>query len=66
MENYQGEYEGVLESETMHWPNLDEEPRIKTIILSDNVPAKREAICWEGEKQAKEVAGVWMWWTDRS
>jgi len=50
----------------MRWANPDEEPAVKTVILSEDPAAKREAICWAREREAKEGAGVWMWWTDWS
>jgi ribonuclease HI len=50
----------------MRWPNTDEEPAVKTVILSEDKAAKREAIRWAREKEAKLGAGVWMWWTDGS
>jgi ribonuclease HI len=43
-----------------------EEPAVKTVILGDNTAAKREAIRWAKEREAKVGAGVWMWWTDGS
>jgi len=50
----------------MSWPNLDQEPAIKTVRLSDDTAAKREAVRWASEREAKVGAGVWMWGTDRS
>ena len=49
----------------MHWPNPDEESVFKTFFFCDDVSAKKEAICWVREMEAKFVAGVWKWWTDR-
>ena len=48
----------------MRWPNPDQEPAVKTVKVSENTAAKREAIRWAREKEAKVGAGVWMWWTD--
>jgi len=50
----------------MCWPNPDEEPAVKTVILSEDTVAQREALCWAREREAKVGAGVWMWWTDGS
>jgi len=58
------QHEQGWEVETMHWPNPDEEPAIMMVILSEDTAAKREAICWAREREAKVAAGVWMWWTD--
>ena len=55
------EHERSREAETMCWPNLDEEPAIKTVVLSDDTAAKREAVRWAREREAKVGAGVWMW-----
>ncbi|KAF8533028.1 hypothetical protein BDD12DRAFT_900657 [Trichophaea hybrida] len=60
------EHERDWEAETMRWPNPDEELAVKTAILSDDIAAKREAIRWAREKEAKVGAGIWMWWTDGS
>jgi len=50
----------------MRWPNPDEELAVKTVILSEDTAAKKEAIRWAREREAKVGAGVWMWWTDGS
>jgi len=50
----------------MRWPNPDEEPAVKTVILSEDIAAKREVIRWARESEAKGGAVVWMWWTDGS
>jgi len=50
----------------MHWPSPDEEPAVRSVILSDDIAATREAICWARGKEAKVGAGVWMWRTDGS
>ena len=60
------EHERGRGAETMRWPSPDKEPAVSTVILSDDVAAKREAIRWAREKEAKVGAGVWMWWTDGS
>jgi len=60
------DHERGREAETMHWPRLDEEPAVKTVILHDDTAAKKEAIRWAREREAKVGAGVWMWWTDGS
>jgi hypothetical protein len=46
------------EAETVRWPNLDKEPAIKTVIMSDGTAAKTEAIRWAREREAKVGAGV--------
>jgi hypothetical protein len=60
------EHERGREAETMRWPDPDEEPTVKTFVLSDDTAAKREAIRWAREREAKVGARVWMWWTDGS
>jgi len=50
----------------MRWPNHDDKPAAKAVILSEGTAAKREAIHWGREREAKVSAGVWMWWTDGS
>jgi len=60
------EHERGREAETMRWPNPDQEPAVKTVIISDDTATKREAIRWARERHAKVGAGVWMWWTDGS
>jgi hypothetical protein len=47
------------EAETMRWPNPDEEPAVKMVILSEDTAAKKEAICWARARKAKVGAGVW-------
>ena len=54
------------EADIMHWSNPDKAPAVKTVILSEDTPAKREAIRWVREREAKVGTGIWMWWTDRS
>jgi len=49
----------------VHWPNSDEEPAAKSVILNKFTAAKRDAICLVREREAEVGAGVWMWWTDR-
>ena len=46
------------EAETMRWPLPNEEPDVKTVILSDDTVAKREAKCCAREKEAKVGGGV--------
>jgi hypothetical protein len=60
------EHERGQAAETMRWPNPDKEPAVKTVIQSKDTAAKREAIHWAREREAKVGAGVWMWWTDGS
>jgi len=60
------EHERGREAETMRWPNPEEEPAVKTVILSEDTAAKKEAIRWAREREAKVGAGVWMWWRDGS
>jgi hypothetical protein len=48
------------EGEGMPWPNPDKDPAVKTVILSEDTAAKREAIRWTTEREAKVGAGVWM------
>jgi hypothetical protein len=50
----------------MRWPNPDEEPPVKTVILIEDTAAKKEAIRWAREREAKVGAVIWMWWTDGS
>jgi hypothetical protein len=50
---------------TMRWPNHDEEPAVNTVMLSEDMAGKREAILCAREGQAKVGVGVWMWSTDR-
>jgi hypothetical protein len=37
------------EAETMPWPHPDAEPAVKTVILSEDTAAKKEAIRWARE-----------------
>jgi len=60
------EHERGREAETISWPSPEEEPAGKTVILSKDTAAKREAIRWAREREAKVGAGIWMWWTDGS
>jgi len=50
----------------MRWPRPDEELAFMTVILSDDVAAKREAKHWASQREAKVGVGVWMWGTDGS
>jgi len=50
----------------MRRPNPHEELAVKTVMLSEDTAAKREAICWARERVAIVGAGVWKWWMDRS
>jgi hypothetical protein len=54
------EHERGREAETTHRFNPDEEPAVKTVILSNDTMAKREAIHWAREREANVGAGVWM------
>jgi len=58
------EHERGREAENMRWPNPDEEPAVKTVILSADIAAKTEAIGWAREREDKVGAGVWMRWMD--
>jgi hypothetical protein len=60
------EHERGQEAETMRWPNPDNALAVKTVILSEDTVAKKEAIRWARETEAKVGAGFWMGWTDRS
>ena len=60
------EHERGREAGTMRWPNPDETLAVKPVILSEDTAAKREAIRWARDTEAKVGAGVWMWWTDGS
>jgi len=59
------EHERGREAETMRWPDPDEEPAVKTVILSEDTAAKREAIRWAREIEANVGPGVWMWSMDK-
>jgi len=59
-------HERGREVEIMRWPYTDKVPAVKTVILSEDTAAKREAIRWAREREAEVGAGVWMWWTDGS
>jgi len=50
----------------MRWPRPDEEPAVKTVIMSDNAVVKREVKRWACEREVNVGAGVWMRWTDVS
>jgi hypothetical protein len=52
------EHERGRQAETMRWPNPDEEPAVKTVILCEGTVAKKEAIRWAREREAKVGAGV--------
>jgi hypothetical protein len=60
------EHKRGQEAETMLWPYPDEEPAVKTVILTEDTVTKREAICWAREREAKVGAGFWMSWTEGS
>jgi hypothetical protein len=49
----------------VRWPNPDEEPAGKTVILSEETVAQTEAILSVREREAKADAGGWMRWTVR-
>jgi len=51
-------------TDIIYGPEAEEQPAVKTVILGDDIAAKREATWWVREKEAKVGAGVWMWWTD--
>jgi len=50
----------------MRWPNPQEEPAVQMDILTEDTAAKKEAIRWAREREAKVVAGVRRWWADGS
>jgi hypothetical protein len=50
----------------MCWPDPGEEPAVKTIILNDDVAAKRPAKRWARDKEGQAGSGAWMWLTDGS
>jgi hypothetical protein len=50
----------------MHCPDPVEEPAVKTVILDNDVAAKRAANQWVTDKEGKAESGVWVWWTDGS
>jgi hypothetical protein len=50
----------------MRWPNPDEEPAVKKVILSEDTAARNEVIRYEREREAKVGAGGRVWWTDSS
>jgi hypothetical protein len=52
------EHERSREAETMGWARQDEERAVKTVILSDDTAANREAKRFTREKEAKVGAGV--------
>jgi hypothetical protein len=52
------EHERGREAETMRWPNPDEEPAVKTVILSDDTAAKREARHWARERSQSGCRGL--------
>jgi hypothetical protein len=45
----------------MRWSHPDEEPAVRTVIPSQNTAAKREAIRWAREREAKVGSGILMW-----
>ena len=49
----------------MRWPNSDEEPSVKIVIMSDDTADKGEAIRCARVREAKVGARVWMWCMDR-
>jgi hypothetical protein len=46
------DHERGRKAETMHRSNPDEEPAVKTVILSDDTAAKREVIHWARERSS--------------
>jgi hypothetical protein len=50
----------------VRWLNPDEEPAGKTVILSEETVAQKEALLSARERAAKADAGGWMRWTVRS
>jgi hypothetical protein len=52
------QHEPGREAETMCWPNLDEVLADKMIMQSDDTAAKREAVHWTREREAKVAAVV--------
>jgi hypothetical protein len=60
------EHKRGREGETMHLPNPDEQPAVKTVTMSEDTVAQRAAIRWIREREAKVGAKVGMWWTDGS
>jgi hypothetical protein len=49
------------EADTTRWTRPDEEPAVKTVILSDDTEAQSQAKRWARESEMKVVAGVCMW-----
>jgi hypothetical protein len=45
----------------MCWPDHGEKPAIKTTILEFHVAAKRAAMLWAKDKEAKSGSGIWTW-----
>jgi len=60
------EHKRGRKAENVRWPNPDKEPAVKTVIPSKDTAAKREAIRWARDREAKVGARVWMRWTDGS
>jgi len=52
------EHKRGLEAETMCWPRPEEEQVVKTVKLSDDTAAKREAKRWASEREARVSVGV--------
>lgn len=66
MHSHQPEYKWGQGAETMCLPDPDEERAVKTVLLHNDNPVKREAICWARERVAEVGTGVWMRSTHRS
>jgi hypothetical protein len=60
------EHEQGWEAETMRWSNPDEEPDVKTVIVSEDRAVRTEAIRWPTDSEPNVGAGVWMWRTEGS
>jgi hypothetical protein len=50
----------------MSWPNPDQQPSVKMVILSEDMVTKRQAICWVTERQANVGTGIGVLFTDGS
>jgi len=60
------EHEQGRKAETMRWPNPAKVLAVKTVILREDMAAKREVIRWAREREAEVGAAGWMWWIDGS
>lgn len=60
MHSHQTEYKLGQGAETMCLPDQDEEHAVKTVLLSDDNPGKRQPIRWARARVAKVGTGVWM------